>query len=525
MGIIVKNSPYILGIDLGTSNSSMAIYRKGKAEILPIDGASSCPSVVNVLNSGEILVGQQARRRVLIDPENTVSSVKRHMGTDWEKKFSGLPDKVYKPKDISAEILSKLVSAAQESSEELKGTPRYAVVCIPANFTDNQKTETREAAELANLDVLWLLEEPVAAALAYADGQTREQTILIYDLGGGTFDVAILDVGSTEDGPSSYKFLAKEGIPQLGGDDFDAKIMELAAAHLAKSSGVDILDLKKDQGIKIRTIREAQQKLKEAAEHAKCELTDAEGATIEIANIIKDEQGELYSLEFELSRSEFENTIRDLILDSRKTVETALISAKLTIDDISRIILVGGSTRVPLVKTMLVDMFGKEPYRDENPDTAISRGAAIFGANLGVPDNKKGDTAEADDAGHEGGISINNIVTHNLGIERAGGMFSCLLEKGTEIDGTEPLKVSKTFGTQRDNQSEMRIVVYQSNSAAVSVREDGVQCIGEFFLTGIPPKPRAQEQVEITFEIDQQNLLKVTAVGSSSTGELEIERS
>jgi molecular chaperone DnaK len=524
MGIVVKNSPYILGIDLGTSNSAVAVYRNGKASVLPIDGKNSCPSVVNVLSNGEIIVGQQARKRTLIDPDNTVSSVKRHMGTDWEKEFEGLPGKKYTPKDISAEILSKLVSGAQESSDDLKGTPRYAVICIPANFDDNQKTETKEAGDLANLEVLWLLEEPVAAALAYADGTNRDQTILVYDLGGGTFDVAILDVGAADDGPSNYKFLAKEGIQELGGDDFDMKLMEIVAAKFEETSGVDILDSKKDQGIRGRSVREAQQKLKDAAEQAKQELSEADEAEIAIPNLIKNESGELHSLEIEITREQFEEAIKDLILDSKKAVEAALTSAKMTIEDISRIILVGGSTRVPLVKTMLTEMFGKEPYRDDDPDTAIARGAAIYGASLGVPSDKLEETNETDDNKHDGGIQIANIVTHNLGIERVGGFFSCLLEKGMEISTDGPLRAEKIFATQRDNQADMRIVIYQADSNVDSVRNENVKCIGEFYLTGIPPKPRAQETVTVVFEMDQQNLLKVTATGSSSSGELEIEK-
>jgi len=525
MAIIVKNSPYILGIDLGTSNSAIAVYEKGDAKILPINGDKTCPSVVNMRDNGEILVGRQARNRLMIDPDNTVASIKREIGTAWTKEFTGAPGKIYTPTDISAEILSKLVSGAQQDGTvDLRGTPRFAVICIPANFDDTQKTATREAGALANLEVLELLEEPVAAAIAYAMDKERDQTILVYDLGGGTFDVSILQVQSVG-GPAKFDVLAKEGVRKLGGDDFDYALMQIASAQFLSESNVDIMDLRKDQGISAKSLREAQQKLKDAAETAKRELTETTSAQIAIPNLIKDESGNVHNLDMEITRDGFNDAIKPMIEQSREAVERALASAKMTIEDISRIILVGGSTRVPLVKQTLRDMFGKEPYSDTDPDTAVARGAAIYGATLGVPTDKIEDTEmvfpedEIDTT-----IEVNNIVTHFLGIETFGSKFNRLIEKGTDIPTDTGLAATKEFTTPRDNMSELAIRVYQAETAADFVTEEGVHSIGEFFLTGIPIKPRGQERISVTFEIDRQNLLKVKATSSSSTQELEIQR-
>lgn len=524
--IIAKNSPYIMGIDLGTSNSAIAIYQNGEATIIPVDGKKVCPSVVSVREGGEIMVGEAARRRLKVDPENTVASIKREIGGSWTKEFTGLPGKTYTPTDVSAEILTKLVAGAQQAEGvDLRGAPRYAVICVPANFDDTKKQATKEAGALANLDVLWLLEEPVAAAIAYAVDKSRDQTVLVYDLGGGTFDVAILNVDSTQHGSAAFKILAKAGVERLGGDDFDEKIMEIAATKLKEESGIDLMDLEKDQGIKKKSLREAQQKLKDAAEIAKQELTEAQTAELTISDIIKDESGKLHSLHIELTREQFNDAIRDLILQSKTAVETALSDAKMGIEDISRIILVGGSTRVPLVKEMLTDMFGKEPYSDLDPDTVVARGASVFGASLGVPSDKLDETAEVreeDQPDHS--IVVQEIVTHFLGIETVGGKFNCLIEKGLDVPPDAPLSETKEFTCPRDDMTELAIRVYQSDTLQDFVGTEGVKGIGEFFLTGIPPKPRGQERISVTFEIDQQNLLKVKATSSSSVGELEIRR-
>lgn len=517
-----KKSPYIMGIDLGTSNSAIAVYTKGQAEIIPVDGSKTLPSVFSV-RKGDIFIGRQARSRFLVDPENTVGSIKREIGGDWTKEFKDIPGKVYTPTDISSAILNKLVTGAVEAGTlELRGTPSFTVICIPANFNEAQKSATKEAGELANLEVLYLLEEPVAAAIAYALDKERDQTILVYDLGGGTFDVSILQVDSTKSDRDQFKILAKEGVSQLGGDDFDRKIMEIAGQKFQKESEIDIFDLKKDQGINKKALREAQQKLKNASETAKCELSEAQAATISLPNLIKDESGKVHSLDIEITRAEFNAAIKELIGQSKEAVDRAITSSKLEIEDIDRIILVGGSTRVPLVKEMLTKMFDKEPYSDTDPDTVVARGAAIFAATLNVPDP---DLERDEEDKLEETIEVANIVTHFLGIETRGGKFNCIIEKGLDIPSDKPLSFSQEYTTPRDNMTELAIRIYQSDIAAEFVREDNVKCIGEFFLTKIPAKPRGEERINVTFEIDQQNLLKVKATSSSSAKELEIKRS
>ena len=519
-GIEVKESQYVFGIDLGTSNSCISYYKRQCGKTIPVDGNPVCPSIITVLKNGEIIVGRQARGRLVTDPENTVASIKREMGNEaWPpKSFEGLPGKEYSPADISSMILDKLKSAAQDYSndkdfgEDLGGGPKRVVICVPANFNEAAKRATLEAGRLSELDVVSLLEEPCAAALAYGFDRERDQTIMVYDLGGGTFDVAILEVVTTASGPASFRFRAKEGVPVLGGDDFDAKIMELAAAKLMAESGVDILDDKKDQGISKRSLREAQQKLKEASENAKIELTLVSSAVITLPNLIKDEGGNVHSLEFEITKEQFEEAIRPLILQSKEAVERALQSAGMEMSDIARIILVGGSTRVPLVRTMLTEMFGHEPYSDENPDTVVSRGAAIYGELLLAPSEHKE-------------VVFYNIVTHHLGIETGGGGFACLIEKNAEIPPDALLTVSSDrFRTPRDDMGQLAIRVYQADREVQSVRDEAAVCIGEFHLKGIPRKPAGVEVITVEFSIDQQNLLKVKARSSGSEENLDIQR-
>lgn len=526
--MIEKYSTYIVGIDLGTSNSAIAVYKNRQVEILKVDdGRNTLPSVVSVLDAETTLVGKQARSRMLVDPNNTVASIKREIGKigedgkPWSKEFPNRPGKEYSATDISAEILSKLVTGAQQTSMDvLQGTPRHAVICIPANFDDNQKNATIEAAKLARLEVVSLIEEPVAAAIAYALEKEREQTILIYDLGGGTFDVSILKVDSTGEGLAKFKILGKEGIQKLGGDDFDNEIMKIAAAKFQESSQIDLFDLKKDQEVSPKALREAQQKLKDQAEIAKCELSQSQTAFIEIPSLLKDGSGIVHDLGIEIDRNQFNEAIHPLLLQSKEAVEKALTSAKLTIEDVTRIILVGGSTRVPLVREMLAEMFGKEPYSDIDPDTVVAAGAACFAATLSVPDDP--DVKPQLDSS----LVIDNLVTLNLGIETRDRRFNLVIEKGREIPTDNPLSVSKEYSTQRDNQTEIRISVYQSSETQQFIYEDGVTCIGEFLITKIPPKLKGQEKITVTFELDQQNLLKVTADSSSGVGgALEIKRS
>lgn len=443
MALTPKDSPYVLGIDLGTSNSAIAVYvqhgDRSESRIIPVDSDKDiCPSVVYGGVEGEFAVGRKARKRILIDPNNTVISIKREMGSDWKKEFKGFPGKEFTPVDISTQILNKLIEdATSQSTIDLKGTPKDAVICIPANFNDIQKKATKEAGENANLNVLKLLEEPVAAAIAYGMEKERAQTILVYDLGGGTFDVSILQIKSIQSERSKFKILDKEGIEKLGGDDFDYKIMEMAAVKLEAESELNLLDLKKDQGVSTKKIREAQQKLKEAAETAKCELSEVQTTHISLPNLITDESGTSHNLDIEITRDQFNDAIRELIAQSRKSMETALESAHMTIEDISRIIMVGGSTRIPLVKEMLTDFFNKEPYSDTNPDTAIARGAAIFASSLRLP----ADIEEPDQKGStKPEIEIQNTVTHFLGIGTLGNNSRIL---GIWLD--PPTKITRSI--------------------------------------------------------------------------------
>lgn len=531
MGIIAKNSPYIMGIDLGTSTSSVAIFHKGTSEVIKLAGQKCIPSVVHVRSNGEILVGQQAKSKMLVDPANTVASIKREMGNaSYIKEFDGIPDKKFAPLEISAEILTQIRKGVEETDQlDLRGTPKYAVICVPANFDDRKKTETLEAGKLAGFEVLYLLEEPVAAAIAYGFDKDRDQTILVYDLGGGTFDVSILEVDTASPDMAGFRVKAKEGIPKLGGDDFDEKIMEIVHAKFVADSGLDIFDLKKDQGIANKVLLEAQQKLKEATEAAKKELSFSESAKIEIPNFLKDEGGTVHHIDMEITRSEFEDAISELIWQSKSAVEKGLESAGMTIDDISRIVLAGGSTRVPLVKSMLTTMFGKEPYSDMDPEIIVATGAAIFGASLGVPDDRLVDTEAvlAEDEVDKQFI-WQNLVTHNLGIEVYGRKFSKIIEKNTELSDDQPVVFStKIYTVPRDNATELAINVYQAPFDVEYITDEGAVCIGELFLTGIPPGPVGSAKINVTFEIDRQNLLRVEASclgADGTTKSLEIRR-
>ncbi len=522
--IVEKASSYVLGIDLGTTNCAAGIYKTGKTEIININGTKTMPSVMSVLKDGEILVGSQAKSRSIIAPESTVSSIKRHIATDWTKEFEEIPGKVFTPVEVSAEILLKLIDGIlQNETIDLGGTPKYAVICVPANFNDAQKKATQMAAELANLELLTLLEEPIAAAYAYAIEKDRVQTVLVYDLGGGTFDVSILEVDSSGSANKQFKVLAKEGIQELGGDDFDQTIMERVAGEFAKASNIDIFDQEKDQGISSKKIREAQQKLLEAVVAAKHELSEATMTSIDIPNFIQDETGQPHHIDnFEITREQFNEEIRGLILQTKDSVEKALSTAKLEIEDIDRIILVGGSSKIPLVKEMLHEMFGKEPYSDTDPDTAIARGAAILGATMMLPDSEL-ERPEEDTPDFV--IDTDNIVTHNLGIEVVGGKFNCLIPNDTEIPAEVPVIVNRDYVTPHDNITELAISVFQSSEDVEYVASDSAKCIGGFFLKGIPPKPQGEESINVEFEIDSQNLLKVKATSSSSSDELEIRES
>lgn len=512
MTISEKNSPYILGIDLGTSNSAVSIYRKGKAHMIKLGRETTIPSVVSFRTEEDIQVGETAKRRILIEPDKTVSFIKREMGTEWNREFFG---RTYTPQDISAEIIGKIKDYVINQEEiDMKGTPAYAVICVPANFDDTKKKATREAAELAGLHVTHLLEEPVAASIAYGMEVGRDQTILVYDLGGGTFDVSILKVESADHNePATFSILAKEGDPQLGGYDIDQILMGKVLDDFTANSKIDLFDLEADQGISASHLLDAQQKLQEACEQAKKDLSEMDVVNIEIPNLIKDEFGKVYNIDFELTKEEFNQAVSPLIEKTMGTVEKALENAKLNVRDISRVIVVGGSTRIPLVSEKIKELLHKEPYSNIDPDTVVAQGAAIFGASMGVPTDKLDQTNESDEADRpDTEIEMNNIVTHHLGIEIRGGRFNSIIEKGHKLTTENPIiSNEKEYSTHEDGLTEMRITVFQSPELVDYVSDDRCMCIGEFFLTGIPPAPKGVQRIIVNFEVNQENEVVVTA--------------
>ncbi|MFE4354219.1 Hsp70 family protein [Peribacillus butanolivorans] len=512
MAIIEKNSPYVLGIDLGTSNSAVSIYRKGKPHIIKMGKEMTIPSVVNFRSQDEVLVGEMAKRRIIIDPEHTISFIKREIGTDWKRDFH---EKTYRPEDISAEILSKIKENVNNQEEiDLNGTPAYAVICVPANFDDNKKRATREAAELAGLNVTYLLEEPVAAAIAYGMEVGRNQTIMVYDLGGGTFDVSILKIDSiSPDAPANFTILAKEGDSQLGGYDIDQAIMKLVTEDFKAKVNLDLFDLEADQGLSATDLLEAQQKLQEACEQAKKELSETDFVAIEIPNVIKDEFGIIHNIDFELTRNHFEEIIEPLIELTFATMRKALENADLEVRDISRVILVGGSSRIPLVRSKIKELLNKEPFSNIDPDTVVAQGAAIFGASQGVPTDSLEDTNVVNEEDiPETEIEMNNIVTHNLGIELYGGRFDKLINKGEQLNSETPVVSSeRVYSTHQDNMIEIRITVFQSPETVEYVSDDTCVCIGELFLTGIPAAPKGQQRISVNFQVNQENEVTVTA--------------
>lgn len=515
--LIEKTSPYVLGIDLGTSTSICSVYRRGRAEVLEIFGQDVVPSVVNYRENDDPLIGLQAKRRALIDPDSTVVSIKRHMGDpDYNREIHG---QAIKPEAVSAQILEYIKNGAQET-EWLNGTVKHAIVTIPANFNNNQREATIEAGKLAGIEILRLVEEPVAAAVAYGFGHEREQTILVYDLGGGTFDVCILAVeGSSENGgQSSFKVIGKAGIPKLGGDDFDEAIMKLLAKSIVDEGGPNVLDMKKDQGISKKKLRAAAQILKEKAEEAKIELSDADTAFVDAPNLVKDENGKEYHLSAEISVAAFNEAIKPLVEQSGTCIKQALEEAKLTEEDVDRIILVGGSTRVPCIRRQVTEMFGKEPYGDIDPATAVSKGAAILGATFELP----GEKPEEDKVG-ESQISEVNTTSHYLGIETQGQKFSEILAKGLDV----PCANQKTYATTHDNQPEIRIAIFQFPAATdiIDMEMPGSACLGEFHLGPLEEAPKGQVRVDVAFNINESGVLKVSASSVGNEGlskELEV---
>ncbi|MDI3327028.1 MAG: molecular chaperone DnaK [Alicyclobacillaceae bacterium] len=456
----------VIGIDLGTTNSCVAVMEGGEPVVIPnAEGGRTTPSVVAFTKTGERLVGDVAKRQAITNPDRTVISIKRHMGTDYKVHIDG---KAYTPQEISAMILQKLKADA----EAYLGEPvTQAVITVPAYFNDSQRQATVDAGKIAGLEVLRIVNEPTAASLAYGLDKAEDQTILVYDLGGGTFDVSILELG---DGVFEVK--ATSGNNRLGGDDFDQRIMDY------------LIDLfKKDTGIDLSGDRMALQRLKDAAEKAKKELSSALTTTISLPFIAADSTGPKH-LEVDLTRAKFEELTADLVEMTLGPTRQALEDAGLTPDQIDKVILVGGSTRIPAVQEAVRKFIGKEPSKGVNPDEVVAVGAAIQAGVL---------TGEVKD------IVLLDVTPLSLGIETLGGVFTKLIERNTTI----PTSKSQIFTTAADNQTSVEIHVLQGER---EMAKDN-KTLGRFTLTDIPPAPRGVPQIEVTFDIDANGIVNVSA--------------
>ena len=457
----------IIGIDLGTTNSAVAVMEGGTPKIVTnAEGNRTTPSVLALTKEGERLVGDVAKRQAITNPDNTVSSIKRHMGEDYKVKLEG---KDYTPQEVSAMILQKLKADAEAYLGE-KVTE--AVITTPAYFTDAQRQATKDAGKIAGLDVKRIVNEPTAASLAYGlDKQDKDHTVMVFDLGGGTFDVSILELG---DGVFEVK--ATNGDNNLGGDDFDNKVMDWIVSEFKKQNGIDLSQDKM-----------ALQRLKEAAENAKKELSSSQKADINLPFITADDKGPKH-LQMSLSRSKFDELTSDLVKRCEGPTKQAMKDANVDASKIDKVILVGGSTRIPAVQKLVKDLSGKEPDKSVNPDEAVAMGAAIQAGILG---------------GEVKDVLLLDVTPLSLGIETLGGVSTKLIEKNTTI----PTKKSQTFSTAADNQTSVTVHVLQGERPMAADNKT----LGRFDLIGIPPAPRGVPQIEVTFDIDANGIVHVSA--------------
>ncbi|ACB84766.1 molecular chaperone DnaK [Natranaerobius thermophilus] len=468
----------IIGIDLGTTNSCMAVMEGGETSIITnVEGDRTTPSVVAFKDDGERLVGQVAKRQAITNPDRTIASIKRHMGTNHTENIDS---KKYTPQEISAMVLQKLKRDAEEYlGEEVS----EAVITVPAYFSDSQRQATKDAGKIAGLEVKRIINEPTAASLAYGiDKEEEDQTILVYDLGGGTFDVSLLELG---DGVFEVK--ATSGNNKLGGDDFDQRIVD----HLAE-------EFKKEHGVDLREDNMSLQRLKEAAEKAKVELSSVSQTNINLPFITSTDEGPKH-LNMDLTRAKFEELTSDLVDKTIEPMKQAMKDAGVSAGDINKVILVGGSTRIPAVQREVKKITGKDPYKGINPDEVVARGAAIQAGVL------SGDVKD---------VLLLDVTPLSLGIETLGGVFTKLIERNTTI----PTSKQQVFSTAADNQTSVEIHVLQGEREMAKDNKS----LGKFILDGIPPAPRGVPQIEVTFDIDANGILNVSAKDKGTGKEQKI---